>query len=171
MNNEEFKKQSSLGRDFLTYICYKSDEKAGLFEIPASDLQFSLWVDGKIVMENDSGAPPNTVSYSGDDFTSLELKQAIRSGKKVRDARLRIEKGENTWSFVLRADRLEVSGLKIDMPRTKDNDLDERFYARILSIEALNSLLEELYGYFINQIHGKSWQTSGYSDFQKWLQG
>ena len=120
MDNGEQKRQNSFGRDFLTYICYKSDEKAGSFEIPGSGQQVSLWVDGKIVMEDDSCFPPNTVSYSGDDFTNQDLKQAIRSGKKVREARLRIENGETTWCFTLRADRLEVSGLKIDIPETDD---------------------------------------------------
>ena len=82
MDNGEQKRQNSFGRDFLTYICYKSDEKAGSFEIPGSGQQVSLWVDGKIVMEDDSCFPPNTVSYSGDDFTNQDLKQAIRSGKR-----------------------------------------------------------------------------------------
>ena len=167
MDNGELKKQNSFGRDFLTYICYKSDEKAGLFEIPGSGQRFSLWVDGKIVMEDDSYSPPNTVSYSGDDFTNQDLKQAIRSGKKVREARFRIENGETIWSFTLRADRFEVSGLKIDMPRT--DDIDERFFGRMLSIESLNSLIDTLYEYFIVEVYEKKWKTKGYLEFQKWL--
>ena len=167
MDNDDLKKQNSFGRDFLTYICYKSDEKAGLFEIPGSGQQVSLWVDGKIVMEDDRDVPPNRVSYSGDDFANQDLKQAIRSGKKVRDARLRIEKGENTWSFTLRADRLEISGLKIDLPGT--DDIDEKFHGRMLAVEALNSMIDTLYEYFIVEVYEKTWKTRGYREFQKWL--
>jgi recombination associated protein RdgC len=167
MDNESEKTDNSFGRDFLTYLCYKSDAKAGLFNVAEPAQQYSLWIDGKIVMEDDSNVPPNTVSYSGDDFNNQDLKQAIRSGKKVREARIRIEKSENTWSFILRADRLEVSGLKIDMPRTNDND--ERFSGRILCIEALNLLIDDLYEYFLKEVSGKNWQTNGYREFHNWL--
>ena len=167
MDKEPLQKQSSLGRDFLTYLCYKSDENAGSVSFPGTGKNIFVWIDGKIVMEDDRDPPPNTVSYSGDDFTSRDLKRAIRSGKKVREARLRIEKGENTWTFTLRADRFEISGLKINMPGT--DDLDERFFARIYCIEALNSLLDALYDYFIGKVHGKSWKTKGYPEFQNWL--
>ena len=167
MDNDVVKNQNTFGRDFLTYLCYKSDAHAGTIKIPGSGDQFSLWVDGKIVMEDDRNAPPNSVSYSGDDFTNQDLKQAIRSGKKVREARLRIEKGAQTWAFTLRADRLEISGLKIDMPNTADNE--ERFFGRILSIEALNELLDGLYDNFFSQVHDKAWKTKGYREFQTWL--
>lgn len=167
MDSEALKQNNSLGRDFLTYTCYQSDEKAGAFEIQGSGQKFSLWVDGKIVLADDRDQPPNTVTYSGDDFTNRELKQAIRSGKKVREARLRIEKGPNTWCFTLRADSFNVAGLKIEMPRTKD--IDERFFDRMLNIEALNSILDALYGDFVRQLNEKIWQTKGYQKFQKWL--
>jgi len=169
MNNEEQNKQTGCGRDFLTYICYKSDKNAGKFRLAESGQEFSVWVDGKISFEDDREPPPNKVSYSGDDFTDRELKQALRTGKRVREARLRVEKGENTWTFTLRADRFEVSGLKLDMPGT--DDLEERFFGRMLSLEGLNTLLDGLFEDFIARACGKSWQTQGYMEFQSWLRG
>ena len=159
-------KMGSFGSDFLTYICFKSDDKAGLFAIQGGS--FSLWLDGKIVMGDDEGPPPNTISYSGDGFTSHDLKQAIQSGKKVKEARIRLERGENTWVFTLRGNRFEVSGLKIDMPGT--NDREEQFFGRMLSVEALNSLIDGLCEYFAGEVADKLWQTNGYMEFQKWLQ-
>ncbi len=167
MDNEQ-QKQGSLGRDFLTYLCYKSDDNGGQFELPGSGEQFVLFLDRKIALEDDQEVPPNTVTYSGDDFTEKDLKQAIRSRKKVREARFRIDKGENTWVFTLKADRFEISGLKIDMPAVQD--LDEKFYGRIYSIETLQSLLDACYEQFIESVNGKNWKTTGYPRFQKWLQ-
>ena len=60
-----------------------------------------------------------------------------------------------------------MAGLKIDMPRT--NDIDERFYSRILCIEALNRIIDDMYGYFVNEAYERKWQTEGYNKFQKWL--
>lgn len=169
MDNESLQKNSSRGRDFLTYLCYQSDAKAGAINLPGSGGErFSLWVDRKIVLEDDRDPPPNTVTYSGDDFTNQDLKQAIRAGKKVREARFRIEKGENTWTFTFRADRFEVAGLKLDMPAT--DDVDEQFYARIYSVEALNTILDACYEHFVDQVCGKTWKQEGYPKFQEWLQ-
>ena len=121
MDSQAPQQQNSLGRDFLTHLCYLSDASAGQIEVPGSGERLSLWIDGKIILEDDRDAPPNKISYSGSDLGSRDLKQAIRSGKKVRESRFRIEKGENTWTFTLKADGLEVSGLNntLNWPGTR----------------------------------------------------
>jgi len=166
MNDEALKKQNSFGRDFLTWLVYKSDERSGKLALATGET-FFLWIDGKIVMEDDRSAPPNSVVYNGDDFTNQEIKAAVRTGKKVREARLRIERGENTWSFTLRGERMEISGLKIDMPKAADKD--ELFFGRIMNIEALNKLLDGLYTEFLMDVHGREWKARGFRQFQKWL--
>ena len=166
MNDEAIRKQNTFGRDFLTWLCYKSDQRAGKMEM-ASGETFFLWIDGKIVMEDDRAAPPNSVSYTGDDFTNQDIKLAVRAGKKAREARLRIERGESTWTFTLRGDRMELAGLKIDMPKAADKD--ELFFGRIMSIEALNILLDGLYTEFLMDVHSPQWKEKGFRQFQKWL--
>ncbi len=168
MNNDDTQKHTELGRDFLTYLCYKSDSQAGKFTRQgAGGVPFSLWLDGKIVLENDNDVPPNVASHSGDDFSSDVLKSALRSGKKVREARFRIEQAENTWIFTLRGDRFDISGLKCDLPPVDDRD--QQFITRIISTEALNDLLDSLYEAFLQDIQGPSWKRTGYSAFQSWL--
>jgi hypothetical protein len=54
------------------------------------------------------------------------------------------------------------------MPGT--DDIDERFFGRMLAIEELNSLIDTLYEYSIDEVYGKTWKTKGYREFQKWLQ-
>ena len=167
MDNSEEQKQTSLGRDFLTYLCYRSDAGAGVVDVAENAQQFIVWIDGKIMLEDDRGTPPNTVSYSGDGFSTTDLKQAIRAGKKVKEARLRIDRGETICAFTLKADRFEISGLKIDMPRT--NDPDERFFDRILNIEALNNILDDIFKQFLSDVSENRWREKGYQEFQKWL--
>ncbi len=166
MNDEALRKQNTFGRDFLTWLAYKSDDRAGKLALATGET-FFLWIDGKIVMEDDRTAPPNSISYTGDDFTDQEIKAAVRAGKKVREARLRIERGENTWTFTLRGERMEISGLKIDMPKAADKE--EQFFGRIMNIESLNKLLDGLYTEFLMDVHGREWKDAGYRRFQKWL--
>ncbi|MCX8044521.1 MAG: hypothetical protein N3B18_10400 [Desulfobacterota bacterium] len=159
--------QRSIGRDFLTYLCYRSDAAAGKIRFEKSGEECFVWIDGKIVFEDDGSTPPNIVAYTGDDFTSHDLKNAIRSGKRVREARLRIEKGQNTWTFTLRADRFDIAGLKIDMPGASDPE--ERLYGRLASIEGLNDIIDRLYDMFIAAIQDNNWKQHGSAAFQKWL--
>jgi recombination associated protein RdgC len=169
MDSDILRQKNSFGRDFLTYLCYKSDAQAGQIKPASAAQELALWIDSKIILEDDRATPPNILSYSGDDFTNQDLKQAIRSGKRVREARFRLERGGNAWTFTLRADRFEIAGLKIDMPAATDPE--ERFFGRILSIEALNTLIDELYGSFLSEVQEKTWKTKGYREFQKWLAG
>jgi len=167
MDHEAARIQTSLGRDFLTYLCYLSDSRAGTLHLDHKGDECSVWIDGKIVLANDSTTPPSILAYSGEDFSANDLKQAIRSGKRVREARLRIEKGSSAWTFTLRADRFDISGLKIDMPGAPDPE--ERLFGRIISIEALNDIIDRLYGMFIHALHDPSWKKRGYAAFQTWL--
>ena len=112
-------------------------------------------------------SPPSCVSFSGDTFTSDDLKTAIKSGKKIREARFRLEKLENTWCFSLRADRLEVAALKIDLPGAED--IDERFHGRIIAISALNDFLDTCFANFLDSVLSKKWKSGGCKEFQAWL--
>jgi hypothetical protein len=159
-------KQTAIGREFLTWLYYQSDAAAGRIE--AGGELFELWIDRKAALEDDSLEPASCVSFSGDTFTSDDLKVAIRSGKKLREARFRLEKGENTWCFTLRADRLEVAGLKIDLPGA--DDIDERFHGRIIAISALNDFLDACFARFLDSVLSKKWKSAGHKEFQAWLE-
>ncbi len=164
--DEQLSKQPAVGREFLTWLYYQSDAHAGRIE--ANGELFELWIDRRVALEDDSLEPASCVSFSGDTFTSDDLKAAIRAGKKVREARFRLEKGENTWCFSLRADRLEVAGLKIDLPGA--DDIDERFHGRIIAISALNDFLDACFARFLESVLGKKWKSGGRKEFQTWLE-
>jgi len=164
--DEQQGKQSAIGREFLTWLYYQSDAHAGRIE--AGGELFELWIDRRVALEDDSMEPASCVSFSGDTFTSDELKNAIRSGKKIREARFRLEKGENTWCFTLRADRMEVSSMKVDLPGA--DDIDERFHGRIIAINALNGFLDACFERFLDSVLSKKWKSGGRKEFQAWLE-
>ena len=163
--DEQSSKHAVIGREFLTWLYYQSDSRAGRIE--ATGELFELWLDRRVTLEDDSLEPPSCVSFSGDTFTSEDLKTAIRSGKKIREARFRLEKAENTWCFSLRADRLEVSSLKIDLPGA--DDIDERFHGRIIAISALNDFLDTCFANFLDSVLSNKWKLEGSKKFQTWL--
>ncbi len=168
MDSATLKEHNQFGKDFLTYLCYKSDENEGRFTVTGQG-QLLLLIGDKIVLEDSGDAPRNSVSYSGEAFTGDDLKQAIRSGKKVCEAQFKIEKDTSTWSFTMKAQRFDISGLRMYPPTYKSDDPEGRFYGRMLSIEQLHSIIDELYHQFLRDISGKHWEDEGYKKFQKWL--
>lgn len=163
MDEQQVKQR--IGREFLTWLYFQSDSRAGRIE--AAGEIFELWLDRRVVLEDDSLEPPSCVSFSGDTFTNEDMKNAIRSGKQIREARFRLEKLENTWCFTLRADRLEVASLKIDLPGA--DDIDERFHGRIIAISALNDFLDTCFTHFLDSVLSKKWKSGGLKDFNAWL--
>lgn len=168
MNGDTIKANSALGKDFLTYLCYLSDSRNGVFEI-AGKGTFQVWLGDKIVLQDEADGLPNSISFSGRNFTADDLKQAIKSGKKVTEAQFRIDKDDTSWSFTLRAQRFDIAGLRMNTAQFKADDSETRFYARMLAIEELDELLDALYYQFLQDITGKNWETEGYKKFREWL--
>jgi recombination associated protein RdgC len=168
MSSDAIKANSSLGKDFLTYLCYRSDERNGMFEI-AGKGTLQVWLGDKIVLQDEADTPPNSVSFSGRDFTADDLKQAIKSGKKITEAQFKIDKDETSWSFTIRAQRLDIASLRMNTAQFQADDSEARFYSRMLVIEELNEILDELYYRFLHDITEKNWEAEGYKKFKEWV--
>lgn len=167
MGADTVKQNNQLGRDFITYLCYKSDESEGIFE-RADRKRLHLWIGDRVLLADDN-TPPNSIIYSGEYFTGSDLKQAIRSGKKVIEAQLKIETDEVAGTFIIRGERFDIGNLRIHTSGAGADDGEAQFYSRMLSIEQINSMLDDLYYQFLRDISGKNWEQEGYHKFQSWL--
>jgi len=167
MSADTVKQNNQLGRDFITYLCYKSDDNEGLFKISGAQ-RLHVWVGDKVLLADDN-TPPNSIIYSGEYFTGADLKQAIRSGKRVNEAQFKMETDEVACTFMIRGERFDISNLRILSSASGADDSEAQFYARMLSIEQINAVLEDLYYQFLSDISGKAWEQEGYQKFQIWL--
>ena len=167
MSADTVKQNNQLGRDFITYLCYKSDENEGLFEITGAK-RLHLWVGDKVILADDS-TPPNSIIYSGEYFTGADLKQAIRSGKRVSEAQFKIEIDATAGIFMIRGERFDIVNLRIHSSDSGADDSEAQFYTRMHGMEQINSMLDELYYQFLRDISGQSWEHEGYKKFQLWL--
>jgi hypothetical protein len=167
MGTDTVKHNNQLGRDFITYLCYKSDSSQGSLEC-AGVKSIHLWIGDKVLLADDN-TPPNSISYSGEYFTGADLKQAIRSGKKVIEAQLRIEADETACTLTLRGERFDIVNLRIQSSGAATEDGEAQFYVRILCIERINAILDDLYYQFLRDVSGNSWEHEGYQKFQTWL--
>jgi len=87
----------------------------------------------------------------------------------VIEAQLKLETDEIAGTFSIRGERFDIGNLRIHSSPAAADDSEAQFYSRMLSIEQINAILDDLYYQFLRDISGKSWEQEGYQKFQSWL--
>lgn len=136
-----------LGKEFLTWLWYRSELQGGSFTVGAED-NVTLWFDDKIVLELafDNVREVNTIRGENPTGTE-EAKAALRMGKKVAVAKLGMSKASRDWSFSLNGEELAMSGVKV--PALLAAEEDEQVLERLTLLEELEVAVDDLYRQFM----------------------
>jgi hypothetical protein len=145
-----------LGPEFLTWLWYESDKKDGIFDLGGEIGGFELWFDDKLVVSSAVVNAQENFFKGGHPTSSLEAKTALRLGKMAAEAKLRIVRDGQEWSFNLKAHDLTMNGVKL--PAVLSREDDERFYERMALLEQLEAMMKGLYGTFLARRLAPEWQ-------------
>ncbi len=161
-----------IGREFLTWLWFKSEERNGMISIPnRGDVEASFV--RRVVLESGEGDYAETVVCSGLHAGLNEGREALRRGKKIKEARIRLGKDTEQWEFTFKADRFQIQSLKLPvMPEAEDNeqDRDGRILERIYLLETALSTMEELFTQFLKTRFSPGWDTDEKARMNKWLE-
>jgi len=155
-----------LGREFLTWLWYRSDKNEGLFERNGEQLE--VWFDAKLVLEAQGDIKEQNVIKAETPTETQEARTSLLNGKQVREARLRIISDQKQWTVTIKGDDLSLSQLKIPalLSREDDDQLYERFYL----IEELQDIVEHLFATFIAvRLDDKAWRAE-LGPLRDWVQ-
>jgi len=156
-----------LGKEFLTWLWYKSELNGGAFAL-GNEQSAALWFDDKIVLELafDNVKEVNTIR--GENPTgSAEAKAALRMGKKVASAKLGMSMASRDWSFSVSGEELSLSGVKV--PALLAAEEDEQVLERLTLIEELEGVIDALYKDFMElRTTPKSWKAE-LKSIQEWV--
>lgn len=103
-----------LGPEFLTWLWWRSEEDPRFEHADGGEV--FLHVDEHLEFKGERAASRRTTLRAGAPSASMEARAALRSGKLLVAARLLLARGEDEVAFTLRAEDLEVSGLKLPTP-------------------------------------------------------
>ncbi|TNF30917.1 MAG: hypothetical protein EP329_13080 [Deltaproteobacteria bacterium] len=143
-----------LGREFLTWLWYRSDLNEGMFDIPTGPVE--VWFDAKLTLEAQGDLKEQNVVKAENPTEADEARAALLTGKLVAEARLRIIRDQKQWTLNVKGDTLALSGVKIPalLSREDDEQLFERFYL----MEELEDLFADLYEQFIRtRLDDETW--------------
>jgi hypothetical protein len=190
---DRIEKRRFVGREFLLWLWFESE----IFDATLSTAHsgpFGLWLEKRLVL---SAGKESTRVVSPLPGRGREAKEALLNGQLPESAGLRIALNEEETSFVLRAEALGVSGLKLPgavlgkeedapnvlleelrgkskAPRRKEKREDEAyeaFYERMRLTHDFEALLEALYRDFLTLRLSPRWQAVFVPAARAWAEG
>ncbi|GHU92019.1 hypothetical protein AGMMS49925_08980 [Deltaproteobacteria bacterium] len=158
-----------LGREFLTWLWYRSDTTPGAFT-DKNGAPFSVSMEQRIVVQAGEGESRETASVSGSFSPLREARFGLGTGKKMSRALLRLEKDELAFQLTMKAEDFSLAGLKT--PKQDKNDREEdpdafllkKFYLLGICVD----LLDSLYKRFLKLRLSADWQNE-VSHIGHWL--
>jgi hypothetical protein len=183
-----------LGREFLTWLLWRVD--AGEPEFRAQGGAFSVGFGGRVRLSSNAGFATDLVLKGQSPAHGAEARAAVGSGHTLREAELRVARGDREWRFTLQADTLDVKSVKLptalDKPppaepgdlgakpgrfKKKRADVDEaaetdaRRAERLALLEELDDLVRAAYAEFVRERTRPTWRKSVVPALREWLAG
>ncbi|MFW5730618.1 MAG: hypothetical protein ACOCV7_03115 [Desulfonatronovibrionaceae bacterium] len=140
-----------LGRDFLTWLWFKSELNSGIFQTREKE-DFGLYLEKKIVVEGGEGESLEKAVCTGMMSELREARLGLKTGKKVVQAVLRFDQDSTEWMMQVNASDFSFSGVKTPKVETRleeGDDPDAPFLEKMFLLEKVFGFLDDLFHAFL----------------------
>ncbi len=142
-----------LGREFLTWLLWRTNEAASL--VALDDEPVTVLMVGKVVLRGLAGeATELTVKGVMAPYSAV-VRRALLDGLLVHVARLRFQQGEKVYEATVDAEHLSVRGAKI--PKVLAEEDDDKLTERLYLAERLSLIVDALFRRFMAVRVTKEW--------------
>ncbi len=162
---------SLIGREFLTWLWFKSEERNGRIALTDSE-EVELHFLKRIVLESGEGEYSQGVVCHGIHTELKEGKEAIRQGKKVKEAGIKLIYNQNEWEFTFKADSFNFHSLSLpamNWPETEE-DPAGNLLERIYLIENAVKIMDNLFESFLRIRYMPQWEERELKLIARWLE-
>jgi len=158
-----------LGREFLTWLWYRSSQQNGVFELAGDVGQLEVWFDAKLTLEAQGDIKESNVIKAENPTETSEAHAALLNGKLVSDARLRIVSGQKQWTLNVKGDSLGIASVKI--PALLSREDDDQLYERFMLIEEIEDIVHGLFRLFMEvRMDDEAWRPEIHA-IRSWVHG
>ena len=155
-----------LGNEFLMWLWFKSETHDGLLEVGEHGTVEVIF-DDSLVLEAYLAETERNTLKGGSPAYSPEAKTALRHGKRVSRAKIRVIKDGREWVFTLKAEGMDLSSVNI--PAVLSRKEDEKFYERMYLVEELEEIVDDLYQEFILLRLHEGWHEKMVPAMREWI--
>ena len=157
------------GREFLTWLWFKSEERNGMINIPECGDHEIIFLQ-RLVLLSGEGEYSETVVCQGLHSAMQEGREALRQGKKIKEARIRLSKDATKWEFTFKADSFQFQSLRLPtMDDGEEDDHEGRNMERIYLVETALETMDRLFAFFFRLRHSPKWENEEVPRLRKWL--
>ena len=164
-----------LGQEFLTWLWWKSEERGGSISLPGIG-DITVVFEKHMLLEYGEGQSSEKLICRGLQTELKEARTGISIGKKLEQARIRLEHAEHEWSFTFAAGLMEFRNVRL--PKTAgidENSMDKEkenegmTLERIYLFEELVKIVNDLYRIFLEKRVGSDWKGDVHK-IRQWVQ-
>lgn len=154
-----------LGREFLTWLLWRIERGEDRFGSGAET--FTLAFGSRVRLRALAGDVTDAVLRGAKAAYSVEARAGVGAGRTLREAELRLIRGDREWRFTLDGETLDLRGVKL--PALLAEEDDDRFLERVALIDELDSLVKSAFSEFIRERTRPVWHRSVVPAMQAWV--
>jgi hypothetical protein len=167
------REKAFLGREFLTWLWFKSDQTGGRIEVPGKKVVEVLFLD-RMTLDLSDVETPQTVTLKGEHSELREGLAALKEGKKIEEARISLRAGENDFTMMLKGTWFSFGSFKtpptLPSGEAEDEaDVEGSFLEKAYLIEEGMEIVDDLFGYFLELRISEEWDTQELPAIRRWV--
>ncbi len=157
-----------LGSEFLLWLWYVAECESDTVTTPdGQDVTFMF--SGGVKVEDPRGQSGTGTMNSDSAVRLPEAKAAVKSGKLPRKAALTVARNSELYSFILQAETLALSSVKLPKDDAKTSPR-EREMERLQHVRDLAEIVDQLFGAFLARRMAAYW-SADVKAIAAWLKG
>jgi len=163
-----------LGREFLTWLWFKSDQSAGRIEIPGKKVVEVIFLD-RMTLDLSDADTPQTVTLQGEYSGLREGLCALREGKKIEEARISVKAADNDFAMILKGTWFSFGSLRTPpvLPASEADEeepLEGAFLEKVSLIEESMEIVDSLFEYFLKLRTSDRWESEELPAVRRWVE-
>ena len=162
---EEVQDFAYLGREFMTWLLWRADRGEATFT--DDDGELTIAFGGRTRLLGVGADVTDAVLKGRSPAHGIETRAGIGAGRTIREAELRLTRGEREFRFTLIAETLDLKSVKLPA-RLKDEE-DDRLTERMALLEELENSIKAVYLEFVRERTRPVWARSVVPALRTWL--
>ncbi len=165
------REKAFLGREFLTWLWFKSEQTGGRIELPGHKVIEVIFLD-RMMLDLSDAETPQTVSLKGEHSELREGLAALKEGKKIEEARLSVRSGNNDFTLVAKATWFSFGSFRTPRvlpPEDSEEGVEGAFLEKVSLVEEGLDALDSLFEYFVKLRISDDWDATELPAFRHWV--
>lgn len=153
-------KDLALGQEFLTWMWFRSEQNNGQWQT-TDGVSFGLTLEGRVMVQSGEGDYLQSAVCSGPGAEMHEAKSGLLRGKKVHQAKLRMEEDGHGWQVSVKAEDFSTAGFKtpkVEFRLEEGQDPDGPFLEKMYLLERALLFFDQMFLQFLKLRFSPDWQ-------------